>query len=288
MLGGPPPQRGRREKRRRTRHQPAPTEAFPEIDPNVDPFADGPGMRTIDPGSEPPFIDYGDQKPQAPPAEPPPPITDLDGAVAAVCACIKACCDALPKRIAHEVEQLLVTSRGVPVRPAPTCMQPVRSTDVDDQVLAFDLPGADANGVERLVLRRRAAKSVVIKGLNWEFAVAASIRSPADPGDQLVVHVLVNGTQIGGELQGDDLPTGGLRTRSAYHTASRPPAPGGIDNLAASTIYLQEGDVIDLVAVRIQQPTGQVRIGYAISARWKGWEWDPTVHADGITGVQGQ
>ncbi len=249
----------------------------------------GQSQATPPPDSMPPITspNSDDVPPSVQPPPAAPPVVDFAGAVAAVCACVKVCCDALPGRIAEEIERRLVTSRGIAVRPAPTCAQPVSSHDVDDQVLQFPLPSSDGDGVRRVILKRVARQSMVLKGLNWQFAVDKSVQRPADPGDQVVVHVLVNGSPVGSAFQGDDMPTGGLRTRAAYHETRRPPAPGGVDQLAPAQIYVREGDTVEIIAERVTPPVNQERIDYLISARWKGWEWTPTIDAPGATGVGG-
>lgn len=298
-LGAPPPQGGR-EQLLRTRHTQGRDRAFPEAAPGTDPFehaapTDPPPPspqpdELVGPGAPVPKVALQAGKPDD--QVPHPIVADLQGLADAICRCIGECCAALPKRIAKEMEQMLLTSRGPMVRPPPTCAQPVLSDDVDDNVLGFDLPSSDADGESRTVLKRIARRDVVLKGINWEFAADKSVARPADPGDQLAVDVLVDGHQVGTHAEqleaGDDVssfPTGGKRSSAAYFNTSRPPAPGGIDALAASQIHLQQGSTIELRARRVTPPTGQQRISYKISARWKGWEWDPTASGDGIGGA---
>lgn len=243
--------------------------------------------------TEPPPLKTATTEPPRPPAPPASPtvVVDLDGLAQTICACLaeqtKQLLAELPDKIAERVEQRLVTSRGIVVAPPPTCAQPVGGTDIDDQVIKVALPGTDAVGTRHTILKRTATRSTVIKGINWFFAIDKSVGKLADPTDQIACSILVNGNPVGNTPQAiGGLPTTGTRTHGAYSQQRIPPAPGGIQALGASQIYVESGDTVELVAERMAHTSGTA-VDFQITARWKGWDWTPTVNAPGATGAGG-
>ena len=307
-MGSPADLFGRRPPRRST--EPEILEAFPQPEVYVDPFAPPPYYQEAEGKIEPahgtnqptqpaprtynpkPVLKSATTPPppSPPPAPPPTVVVDLDGLAEAICACIKeqtkVLIEELPHKTAELIEQRLVTSRGIVVTPPPTCSQPVGGTDVDDQVIKHTIP-ADAVGTRTTVLKRTATRSTVLKGLNWSFAIDKATAKLADPADQVAIHIMVDGHPVGNSPQAKDAPTSGTRTNSAYQNQRIPPAPGGITSLGAAQIYLREGQTVELVAERVTPPTGQEAIQFHMSARWKGWDWTPTVNAPGATGAGG-
>ncbi len=287
---------------RRGRDDPRIREAFPEAPhPPLEPAPRVRGRHEAYPPAPPPveledvFDPDFDQVLRGPgPGEPPrihPPVTDLAGLADQICRCIcattKQLLDELPGKVATAVEQQLITSRGMPVAAPPTCSQPVGGTDVDDQVLKHPIPASSPVGTRIVVLKRTVVRATVLKGLNWQWSVDGTNNTPQDPANQVAVSVLVDDRFVGNSIQGQDLPTAGLRTGGAYQQQRIAPAPGGIGALGACQIYIPAGGTVVLVAERVTPPSGQTAVDYNISARWKGWDWTATIDAPGVTGVGG-
>ncbi len=212
----------------------------------------------------------------------PDPLCPMPGAPAWVPDTIRCLAD----EIARAIELRQVTSRGATVRPPATCTQPVGGRDVDDQVIGVPIATSDA----RLVLLKRVVPdgfALVVKGVNWGFVMDAATPNPVDPAHQLAVSILVNGQPAGAQAQGADLPTAGVRSVAPYVTQHTPPAPGGVQVLGAAQIYAPSGTTIELVVDRLTPPSGQTAIAFLAEARWKGWQWIPTIEAPGALGAGG-
>jgi hypothetical protein len=307
-MASPADRYGRRPPRRST--EPEILEAFPQTHLEVDPWVRPAYFQEVDgelqPASVPNLVPEPAPKnhepkpvlksattppPPSPPAPPPVSVVvDLAGLADALCACIKEqteiLIEELPRRTAKLIEQRLVTSRGIVVTPPPTCSQPVGGTDVDDQVVKHTIPAANP-GTRTTVLKRTASRSTVLKGLNWSFAIDKATAKLVDPADQVAIHVVIDGKPVGNSPQAKNAPTSGTRTNSAYQNQRVPPAPGGITSLGAAQIYVREGQTVELIAERVTPPSGQDAIQFHMSARWKGWDWTPTINAPGATGAGG-
>jgi len=177
---------------------------------------------------------------------------------------IQVCLDPKCARaLLHELEERLITTRGVNVRASATCQQPVSSDDVD----IFDTSGSFTAGAAigtkiPLCTKTLGGVQTVIKGIGWQAAVVSP--GTTNPYSCLKFTLKVNGAPVAPYVDMKFTPSLNLV------------------GLTACQVLLKEGDTV-AIEVEKYAASGDA---FQVGARLKGWSYTPTQNIQGVLGTQ--